>query len=144
MNKHQVFILRGLPGSGKSTIAYQLTGGNESICEADDYFKDAQGGYHHDPKKLSEAHAECLKKFKRLLGRGITPVVVSNTSCASWEFREYTTIAKEFGYLVHSMIVENRHGSSDIHGVPIEHIERMADKFCIKLHPVLGENLTYP
>jgi len=45
----------------------------------------------------------------------------------------YITMAEENGYTVFSLIVENRHGSNNIHGVPSESIERMKNRFEVQL-----------
>jgi hypothetical protein len=45
----------------------------------------------------------------------------------------YVDLAEKYGYRVFSVIVENRHGSSNVHGVPDEVIEKMKERFEIKL-----------
>jgi hypothetical protein len=45
----------------------------------------------------------------------------------------YYTLAKESGYVVHSVIVENRHGGVNEHGVPAEKLEQMKNRFNVKL-----------
>jgi hypothetical protein len=42
-------------------------------------------------------------------------------------------LADEYGYRVYSLIVENRHGGVNEHGVPEEKLEQMKTKFKIKL-----------
>ena len=66
----QVFILRGLPGSGKSyyaqSLADELVAGNESdyvVCATDDYFYNSEGVYQFDKYKLSEYHNLNLARF---------------------------------------------------------------------------------
>jgi len=46
---------------------------------------------------------------------------------------EYFKLAKTYGYQVVTMIIENRHGSKNIHNVPDETIEKMRNRFQIKL-----------
>ena len=51
-------LVRGLPGSGKSTFANWIW--NEyAICEADKFFYDKEGNYNFDATKLSQAHKWC-------------------------------------------------------------------------------------
>ena len=38
-----------------------------------------------------------------------TSIVVHNTFTEVWEMEAYITLAKEHGYTVHTLIVENRH-----------------------------------
>jgi hypothetical protein len=60
-------------------------------------------------------------------------IVVSNTFTQEWEMRFYQIIAKKYGYKITTIIVENRHGSQNDHGVPEEKIQQMRDRFEIKL-----------
>ena len=41
----------------------------------------------------------------------------------------YFEMAKRYGYRVHTIIVENRHGSKNVHGVPDEKLQQMKDRF---------------
>ncbi len=45
----------------------------------------------------------------------------------------YFELAQEHGYMVFSIIVENRHGGTNIHGCPEEKVEQMRNRFEIKL-----------
>jgi hypothetical protein len=45
----------------------------------------------------------------------------------------YYDLAKEYGYMVFSIIVENRHGGKNVHNVPEGKINQMRDRFQIKL-----------
>jgi hypothetical protein len=45
----------------------------------------------------------------------------------------YFELAKKYGYRVHSIVVENRHGGVNEHGVPEETLTKMRDRFEIKL-----------
>jgi len=42
-------------------------------------------------------------------------------------------MAEKYGYTVFSLIVENRHGGVNEHGVPEEALERMENRFELKL-----------
>ncbi len=50
-----LYIVRGIPGSGKSTFAKQLVGADFLVCEADKYFM-VDGEYKFDATKLKQAH----------------------------------------------------------------------------------------
>jgi hypothetical protein len=60
-------------------------------------------------------------------------IVVSNTFTQEWEMEKYYELAEEYGYKVFSIIVENRHGGINQHGVPAEKLEQMKNRFQIKL-----------
>ena len=42
-------------------------------------------------------------------------------------------MANEWGYTVFTVIVENRHGGKNIHGVPDDKLEIMKNRFEVKL-----------
>lgn len=126
----ELFLLRGLPGSGKTTLANQLCG---SLVEADRYFM-VYGEYKFDASKLKEAHAWCKEQVQNWMetnGRGfdVPRIVVSNTFTQEWEMKPYYDLAREHGYMVFSLIVENRHGGKNVHNVPEDKIEQMRKRF---------------
>ena len=45
----------------------------------------------------------------------------------------YFDLAKEYGYRVYSLIVENRHSGVNSHGVPEEKLVQMKNRFEISL-----------
>ena len=49
------------------------------------------------------------------------------------EMEPYFDLAKEYGYRVYSLVVENRHGGKNIHNVPKEKIEEMEGRFSVKI-----------
>jgi len=42
-------------------------------------------------------------------------------------------LARQFGYMVYTVIVENRHGSVSVHGVPEATLDKMKARFSVKL-----------
>lgn len=130
----ELFLLRGLPGSGKSTLAKMLVG-DKDYChkEADMYFMDSDGNYKFNPSKLRDAHNWCREEIEFAMKYEHSPVVVSNTFTQEWEMEEYYKLAEKYGYRVHSLIVENRHGGVNEHGVPDEKLEQMRNRFSVKL-----------
>jgi hypothetical protein len=42
-------------------------------------------------------------------------------------------LAEKYGYRVYSLIVENRHGGVNEHGVPEEKLEQMKERFNVKI-----------
>ena len=130
-----LYIVRGIPGSGKSTFAKTLGGIH---IEADQYFVDADGNYNFDGSKIKLAHEYCRLKTKawmKINGDLVSEdkIVVSNTFTQEWEMESYFELAKEFGYKVFSIIVENRHEGINVHNVPEDKIEQMKNRFNIKL-----------
>ena len=130
----ELFLLRGLPGSGKSTLAKMLVG-DKDYChkEADMYFVDGDGNYKFQPSKIKEAHKWCQEEIEFLMKYEHSLVVVSNTFTQEWEMEEYYKLAEKYGYRVHSLIVENRHGGINEHNVPEEKLKQMKTRFEISL-----------
>jgi predicted kinase len=130
----ELFLLRGLPGSGKSTLAKMLVG-EKDYChkEADMYFIDRLGNYNFIPSQIKEAHQWCKDDIEFSMKYDHSPVVVSNTFTQEWEMEDYYKLAEKYGYRVHSLIVENRHGGINSHGVPDETLEKMKNRFDLKL-----------
>jgi predicted kinase len=128
-----LFLLRGLPGSGKSTLAKSLSNALTGHVEADMYFIQ-NGEYKFDASKLRQAHAWCQNQVEKWMGpHGLDEIIVSNTFTQKWEMDYYFELAKKHKYQVYSLIVENRHGGVNEHGVPTEKIEQMRNRFNFKL-----------
>jgi predicted kinase len=138
--KKTLYIVRGVPGSGKSTLAEKLVGHDFLVCEADKYFVDKETGeYKFDFTKIKEAHKFCQDLVETYMKDSLVndqfyrEIAVSNTFTQEWEMEHYTELAKKYGYTVFTLVVENRHGGKNIHNVPEEIIEKMKQRFEIKL-----------
>lgn len=126
-----LYIVRGCPNAGKSTFAKTLGGQH---YEADMYFiNQTTGEYEFDGSKIKNAHAWCLYKVKTDMAVAREKIVVSNTFTQEWEMESYFELAKQYGYKVFSIIIENRHGNKNEHNVPEDKIEQMKNRFTIKL-----------
>lgn len=130
MEKH-LFLLRGLPGSGKTTLAQTIA---DVLFAADDFFHDPETGeYNFDATKLGIAHKQCQDNCDNAMVHGFRKIAVHNTFTTEREMKPYYDLAKRHGYLVHSLIVENRHGGENVHNVPEEALNRMEERFSVKL-----------
>jgi len=128
-----LILLRGLPGSGKTTVAKELF--SDAIhFEADMFFVDKETGhYNFDFGKLHLAHSWCQNSVSGAMEKGVGKIVVSNTFTKESEMKFYYEIAEKYGYKVVSLIVENRHGGQNVHDVPDETLIKMRNRFTIKL-----------
>jgi hypothetical protein len=97
------------------------------------FFVDRDGNYNFEPSKIKDAHQWCQEEMDFLMRLEHSPVVVSNTFTQEWELQPYYELAIKYGYYVTSIIVENRHGGVNEHGVPEDKIELMRNRFEIKL-----------
>jgi predicted kinase len=129
-----LYIVRGIPGSGKSTFAKTLGGKH---FETDNFFM-VDGEYKFDVTKLKAAHEWCQNSVNTAMILNITTdlnntIVVSNTFTQEWEMKPYFDMAETYGYRVFTLIVENRHGGVNQHGVPEDKLEIMKNRFETKL-----------
>lgn len=138
MNKYLI-LLRGLPGAGKSSFANTMYP-SFLVCEADKYFVDKDTGeYKWDGSKLHEAHEWCYNlvetymKDNQIKEQYYTEICVSNTLTTENEVNKYKELGEKYGYIVISLIVENRHGNKSVHNVPEASIEKMRKRFHISL-----------
>ena len=130
-----LYLIRGIPGSGKTTLAINLCMNMKHptvLLEADKYFINTSGVYEFNPSKLSEAHNYCYSCAMENLIEG-RDVIVSNTSTTEKEVQRYQQLAEELGVNFVSLIVENRHGGKNVHGVPEDKIQQMKNRFSVKL-----------
>ena len=122
------YIMRGIPGSGKSTVAQQLAGEVGQIHSTDDYFY-VDGEYRFDPSKLGEYHARNLEAFCACLDAGVPIVICDKTNIKIRDFCDYVKAAEKAGYQVVYVILPHPTVSEaarrNIHGVPHTTIERM-------------------
>ena len=125
-----LYLVRGLPGSGKSTFAKTLGGEH---YEADMFFIDGNGEYKFDSSKIKLAHEWCQDMVYMDMIKEIPKIVVSNTFTQEWEMRPYFDLAKNYGYKVFTVVVENRHGGTNQHEVPEEVLTKMCERFEITL-----------
>lgn len=124
-----LILLRGLPGAGKTTVAELL--GCE--CFAADDYQDLYADGVFNTSLLGQAHHYCRGGVIEAMQKGTPRIAVHNTLTTPKELGEYYQLATEFGYLVVSLIVENRHGNKSVHNVPEEVMDKMEKRFDVKL-----------
>ena len=126
-----LIIVRGLPGSGKTTFAQMIAAGS-LVISADNFFMD-KGIYKFDKMRLGSAHKWCRELTETYIKGGYNRIYVANTFTTESEMKPYLELAEKYGCKVFSIIIENRHGNSSVHNVPGESIEVMRNRFSIKL-----------
>lgn len=117
-------IIRGLPGSGKSTIAKSMV--LYEHYEADMFFTDSDGTYKYDRQLISLAHEWCQRETFKALSNG-KRVVVSNTFTRLSEMQPYLEMAKTFG--IEPVIIEASGNWQSVHNVPAESIDQMRQRW---------------
>jgi predicted kinase len=125
--QHILIIVRGLPGSGKSTFAEKIVQAipDSAHYESDSFFM-RSGKYVWKPELAFVAHRICEEKTAKSLDqRKVT--VVSNTFTRESELKNYFAMAEAKNAKVIVFRMEN--SFPNVHGVPDETLEKMKLRF---------------
>ncbi|MCJ7823582.1 MAG: ATP-binding protein, partial [Anaerolineales bacterium] len=99
-----VYLMRGLPSSGKSYTAKQLAGQTGIVCETDEYFYTHSGDdparYDYRPELLEEARQWNFERFKEAVGNDVSPIVVDRGNGLNVSTQIYARYAIDNGYEV--------------------------------------------
>ncbi|XP_038261536.1 NEDD4-binding protein 2-like 1 isoform X1 [Dermochelys coriacea] len=134
----RLYLLRGLPGSGKTTRARQLKREfpGAVILSTDDFFFTEDGTYVFSHDCLEEAHLWNQKRAHKAMKNGKSPVIIDNTNIHAWEMKPYVIMARENNYEVifqepdtHWKFNVRELARRNNHGVPREKIQRMKDQY---------------
>lgn len=134
--KKELVLVRGLPGSGKSTEANEAVGHNRlssircpRIVEADHYmFVDGKYEWHQSLVDL--AHKWCFASAFWLL-RKYDRIAVANTFIRRWQIVPYIEQARKFQIRVWlreaagNELPQSDLAQRNVHGVSVERIEQM-------------------
>lgn len=96
MQDRIIYLMRGLPGSGKSTMASGLGG---LVFSTDDFFM-VDGQYRFDPEKIAEYHQKNIDRTEVAMKTGEPLIVIDNTNILAAHMRPYVLLADQYGYRV--------------------------------------------
>lgn len=125
-----LILVRGLPGSGKSTYADRVSKLNDKskVFEADQFFIDSFGNYNFNAKLLPVAHATCLANaFNWIMEDCDNIAFVANTFTTNREMKPYLDFADQIDIKVDIIEMKENYGS--IHGVPQTSINAMEERW---------------
>jgi len=131
-----IYVYRGIPGCGKTTMANAIMEQRtEGVFAADDYFVNEVGVYNFDPRNLAIAHSECLVNAVRYAEKH-GEVAITNTFIRHWEMKLVVEMARLASQQLHVVDfvpvtieqVKKAH-ARNTHGVPLEVVARMAVEF---------------
>lgn len=129
-----LYIIRGVPGSGKSTMAHKLS---PIVVESDDFMMD-DGEYKYDPKKVHYCHKKCFETVENHLKNGEPTVAVANTFIKKSLYEPYVELANKYGYKV---IIRKADGNyQNIHNVPNNVVSSMKKRFQECINSLLEMN----
>jgi predicted ABC-type ATPase len=134
----KVWIMRGIPGAGKSTWVANHIRNSEShapkvVISADRYHMEgddpANCKYVYRPERAREAHNRCLREFMRYcVPLTSIEIYIDNTNVSAWEIAPYYRIAEVNGFEVEiiQLVVDVETSlNRNIHGVPRDTIINM-------------------
>ena len=155
-----LYVLRGVPGSGKSTyVKNVLKASPENIFSTDNVIenefapkyvnKSGIEGYRHffdfmqREKRfdlMGKAHNRNLELAKKAIDQKMPKVIIDNTNLEPWESKPYVQYALDNEYEVKIINIPLKNTAEElvkrnVHGVPLVAIERMIDKY--KKYPKL-------
>jgi len=122
---NHLILVRGLPGSGKSTFAHMMSHHGFLHVEADMFFV-GPDGYKFNGLKIADAHDWCQKEVVRALDHGEN-VIVSNTFTQKWEIEPYQKMVEKTGCKLTIIKMEGNYGS--VHGIPEIALQKMKDRW---------------
>lgn len=129
-----LLLIRGIPGSGKTTFAELISSGIPSRhLEADQFFM-LSGQYRFNPARLHSAHQWCQSEVEWEMQRNRELIIVSNTFTQNKEMKPYVDLAKTYHYRYTVVTVESGHDLSglagrNVHDVPLEKLQIMTDRW---------------
>lgn len=100
MHKKKLIVMRGVSGSGKSTMARKIAAERGGVIFSTDDFFEKEGGYSFDPKALPGNHAKNQSRAEEAMKAGVSPIIIDNTNTEAWEMRPYVQAAVDNGYEV--------------------------------------------
>lgn len=111
-------VMRGVSGSGKSTMASNIARERGGVVFSTDDFFEKDGRYEFDPRMLPQNHAKNQSRAEEAMKKGVSPIIIDNTNTQAWEMKPYVAAAIANGYEVE--IVEP--GSEGFPEVDLEEI----------------------
>lgn len=118
----RLYLIRGLPGSGKSTCAKSL----DCLHVETDMYHVVDGRYAFDVTRAKIAHDWCQSTVRAALAEGLD-VAVADPFLSAWSLHPYRQLAHEFGATVVILRTTSEYGNT--HSVSDDELQRMREQF---------------
>lgn len=140
VNKRAIIVMRGIMGSGKSTVAKWIDNehGATAIVSADHYFTN-DNVYKFDGAKLGAAHQRCKSLYMSWISYVQTDVgsieygrtaVVDNTGLNIRDINAYTDLARDAGIPYEIWSIQPQADlARSVHSIPAHAAQRALTKF---------------
>ena len=147
MNKKKIYVMRGMPSSGKSFIALKLCKKKEHVFSADDYHTDPKTGeYNWKPENVRQGHIWNHNRVIEAIKSNWSPICIDCTHIKFKELKklkpiillgienDYEIIIKEpdptWYYYKSAFNSEKLFLRSKLtHNVPLESIKKMIEDY---------------
>ena len=137
---NKLYIMRGLPGSGKSTQAMlriNMAWGTICYCSADLFHTNIETDeYNWKPENVHYAHQWCQLEARSAMNQGFDAIIVDNTNIKKKDYQYYLDIAKQYDYEVEYLVSDTEWAwdveecfKRNTHNVPLDVIQRMKDSY---------------
>ena len=126
MKQVKLMIVRGIPGSGKSTFAKKLADKYHVAHFENDMFLMVNGKYDFSYEKHKIANQKCKEAVTKCLRQGKS-CIVSNVLHKASSVQKYVNIAENCGAIVMVVRVNGKH--QNVHNVPDKVVQKFIDEF---------------
>lgn len=117
-----VFIIRGLPGAGKSELGMAVA----DVTVSEDDFFHLSGEYAFEPSQRYQAIGWMVDRAIFEMETGTRKIALATCALHIGELAGVRIAARANGYRVFTMLLQNTHGGKSIHNVQPEHYAWMA------------------
>jgi predicted kinase len=140
-----MYLLRGVPGAGKSTAVKSLPNVKpENIFSTDDLIGKTPEEYDsflnkinqtQDETPLIEKHKQNQQRAEEAMKSGVAPIVIDNTNIVKSHAKPYVELAVKYGYSVKIVDVGTGGLSAEElakrnkHNVPVDVIEKNIEQY---------------
>ncbi len=115
VSQRDLYIVRGLPGAGKTALVESLCSPLDKMYSPDDYMVDERGVYAYDNSRVQETIDACQKGVEKAMQRGVSRIFVHALFTKHAHMQPYFKLASRYGYRVFSCVVERHHNGRSEH-----------------------------